>query len=148
MAIGLKRGLVELTEHNPKWKTLAAQTIAVAVKNLSEVEELIPKLSEAGFFKSKLHAVEGDILVCDDNEFTDTRSYHIHIVESASVQWRNYINFRDYLNENPDSAKEYERVKITAAENHPSDRNAYTDDKEEILIRLLHEVQVWASRFE
>ena len=179
IAIGLKRDLVELTEHNPKWKTLATQTIgllwdifgktakdiqhvgstsiqwikakpiidiAVAVKNLNEVEPLMPKLNDAGFFKSKLHAIEGDILVCDDNELADTRSYHIHIVELGSIQWINYISFRDYLNENLNSAKEYERIKIISAEKHPSDRTAYTNDKEEVLIRLLHEAKIWASK--
>jgi len=118
--------------------------IAVAVRNLNEIETLIPKLNDAGFFKSKLHAVEGDILVCDDNEFADTRSYHIHIVESGSVQWRNYLDFRDYLNEHLNRAKEYEQIKIISAKNHPADRNAYTNDKEEILVRLLQEAQIWA----
>ena len=177
VTIGLKRGIVDLAEHNPDWKTVAAQTIerlwgvfctvakdiqhvgstsirhikakpiidiAVAVECLDEVEMLMPKLNEAGFYKSKLHAVKDDILVCDDDEFADTRSFHVHIVRAGSIQWSNYINFRDYLNENPSIAKDYEQIKLISAEKHPSDRNAYTNGKEEILVRLLGDAQNWA----
>ncbi|MDD2362940.1 MAG: GrpB family protein [Oscillospiraceae bacterium] len=118
--------------------------IAVAVEDFAEVELLMPQLNEAGFFKSKLHAIENDMLICDDNEIADTRSYHVHIVKVNSVQWNNYLNFRDYLNSMPDVAKEYERLKVNLATKHPSDRNAYTDGKDGIVAHLLSEAQTWA----
>lgn len=177
MVIGLKRGVVELADHDPEWENLARETIgrlrrvfgsvakdiqhvgstaisgikakpiidiAVAVDDFGEVESLIPKLNEVGFFKSKLHAIKDDILVCDDDEFADTRSYHVHIVKIDSIQWSNYLNFRDYLNAKPDVAKEYEQVKVSLAAKHHSDRNAYTDGKDSIVPRLLSEAQTWA----
>ena len=176
--IGLKRGIVELAEHNPEWKMIAAQTIemlwgifgaeakdiqhigstsvrhikakpiidiAVAVEGFDIADKLMPKLNDVGFFKSKLHAVKDDILICDDDEFTDTRSYHIHIVKTGSAQWSNYLNFRNYLNAHPYAAKDYERIKIISAEKHHSDRNAYTNAKDKVLIRLLNEAQSWAG---
>jgi len=176
--IGLKRGIVELAEHNPEWEMIAAQTIellwgilgaeakdiqhvgstsirhikakpiidiAIAVEEFDVVDKLMPKLNEAGFFKSKLHAVKDDILVCYDDEFADTRSYHIHIVKTGSIQWSNHLNFRNYLNAHPDAAKDYERIKIISAEKHHSDRNAYTNSKDKVLVRLLSEAQSWAG---
>ncbi len=176
MALGLKRGIVELADYDPEGKTLATGAIehlwrifgsaakdiqhvgstaikgikakpiidiAVAVEDFAEVELLMPQLNEAGFFKSKLHAIENDMLLCDDDEKADTRSYHIHIVKVHSTQWKNYLNFRDYLNAIPDVAKEYERLKVNLATKHPSDRNAYTDGKDNMVARLLSEAQTW-----
>ena len=178
MSIGLKRGIVELADHNPEWKIFAAQTIerlwgvfgdiatdiqhvgstaichikakpiidiAVAVDDLDFVKNIMPKLNAIGFYESIWHAVENDILVCDDDEFTDTRSYHIHIVKTNSSEWNNYLNLRNYLTAKPEKAKEYEQVKITAALKHASDRNAYTGDKDTIIVRLLEEAHMWAS---
>ncbi len=177
MVIGLKRGRVELADHNPEWKTIAQETIgllqrvfgpvvkdiqhvgstaiysikakpiidiAIAVEDFGEVDLLMPKLNEVGFFKSRLHAVKDDMLICDNDEYADTRSYHIHVVKVGSIQWRNYLNFRDYLNVKSDVAKEYEQVKMNLSKDYQSDRNAYTDGKDAIITRLLSESQTWA----
>ena len=41
----------------------------------------------------------------------DLQTHFIHIVKTGSMDWRNYINFRDYLNSTPDVAKVYEDLK-------------------------------------
>lgn len=177
MTLGLKRGIVELADHDSEWEKLATRTIerlwqvfgskakdiqhvgstairnikakpiidiAVAVEDFEEVLLLMPKLNKAGFFKSKLHAIENDMLFCDDDEKADTRSYHVHIVKSHSTQWKNYIIFRDFLNAMPDVAKEYEQLKVSLSKKYSFDRNAYTEGKDNMVARLLSEAQTWA----
>lgn len=170
MAIGLKRGIVELYDHNPQWETIAARTIkqlwgifgetakdiqhigstairhikakpiidiAVAVDDFGIVEEIMPVLVKNGWSKSELHAIDGDMLIVDDDEEADMRTHHIHIVITGSLQWFNYIYFRDYLNSNITAAKKYESAKQQLAQKYHDDRNAYTDGKDEIVDEIL-----------
>ncbi|MDR1003227.1 MAG: GrpB family protein [Oscillospiraceae bacterium] len=176
MILGLKRGTVELYDHNPEWEIVAAQTIsqlksifgeaaidiqhigstsirsvkakpiidiAVGVMSFNRVLPLIAALEDKGFYKSKLHAVENDILICDDDENADTRTHHIHIVIYGSTQWKNYISFRDYLNANSTAAYAYEKTKAELARKYPADRNAYTEGKDEIVSQILRKAQAW-----
>ncbi|MDR0947935.1 MAG: GrpB family protein, partial [Lachnospiraceae bacterium] len=118
--------------------------IAVGVINFDSVLPLIGVLEEKGFYKSKLHAISNDILLCDGNEEADTRSYHIHIVIYGSTQWKNYIRFRDYLNANSTAAHEYEKTKLELAVKYPNDRNAYTEGKDNVISQILRKAQVRA----
>ncbi|MDR1821641.1 MAG: chorismate-binding protein [Oscillospiraceae bacterium] len=111
--------------------------IAAAVDDLGIAEQLAAKLNAAGFYKSKLHKIPGDILFADGGESSEVRSLHIHIVQADGERWRNYLLFRDYLNANPAEAKAYERVKKNLAEEYPGDRNAYTEGKNEKVREIL-----------
>jgi GrpB-like predicted nucleotidyltransferase (UPF0157 family) len=73
----------------------------------------------------------------------DTRTHHIHIVRKDAQEWHNYLNFRDYLNANTQAAAEYEAVKMQLAAQYPDDRNAYTEGKNAVIARLLHEAEQW-----
>lgn len=55
----------------------------------------------------------------------------------------NYLNFRDYLNDNQDAASEYETVKEKLEELYPNDRDAYTEGKAEVVSKLLQEAEIW-----
>jgi GrpB-like predicted nucleotidyltransferase (UPF0157 family)/8-oxo-dGTP pyrophosphatase MutT (NUDIX family) len=118
--------------------------IAVGVRDFDDIAALMPELEEKNWHKSKLHAIPGDILFCDDDEFADTRTYHVHTVIHGGAQWKNYLRFRDYLNGNPAAAREYEAVKMSLAKQHPNDRNAYTGGKDEIVTQILRKAQTWS----
>lgn len=63
------------------------------------------------------------------------RTHHIHMVESDFEHWDRLL-FRDYLIENPETAKEYEALKMRLARDYPNDREAYTNGKTEFVVRL------------
>jgi GrpB-like predicted nucleotidyltransferase (UPF0157 family) len=65
------------------------------------------------------------------------RVAHLHLVEYGDAQWRNYLRFRDLLRRRPDARERYEAVKLKLAEQYPTDRNAYTDGKTEVVTALL-----------
>ena len=103
--------------------------LAVAVRQLSDVEPLFPALEAQGFYHAAHCDNEGQILlVCGDLE-ADTRTCHIHVVRAGSMEWRNYINFRDYLNFYHKKAAEYEALKQELQRRYPNDRSAYTEGK-------------------
>ncbi|MFM7211503.1 MAG: GrpB family protein [Actinomycetota bacterium] len=57
------------------------------------------------------------------------RTHHLHLVPASSERYADEIAFRDYLCSHTDRARAYERLKISLAEEHHHDREAYTDGK-------------------
>lgn len=117
--------------------------IAVAVKSLDTVLPLVPRLERAGFIRRDTGDYAELLFVCGDFEH-DIRTHHIHVVPAESTAWRNYINFRDYLNAFPKKAGEYEVLKQSLAERYPNDRVAYTDGKAALISRLLRKALAWS----
>lgn len=116
--------------------------IAVAVKdydavllkrNQLECKNIIFRFDER---PNQLLFVKGDFKA-------DTRTHHIHVVQIDSLEWNNYLNFRDYLNSNESAAKEYEKVKERLADEFPNDRNAYLNGKGAVVSKLLDEATKW-----
>ena len=118
--------------------------LAVAVRQLSDVEPLFPALEAQGFYHAAHCDNEGQILlVCGDLE-ADTRTCHIHVVRAGSMEWRNYIHFRDYLNFYPKKAAEYEALKQELQRRYPNDRSSYTEGKAEWIAYALRKALVWS----
>jgi GrpB-like predicted nucleotidyltransferase (UPF0157 family) len=57
------------------------------------------------------------------------------MVEHDFEHWDRLL-FRDYLIEHPDSAKEYEIIKVRLAENFPNDRVTYTQAKTKFIVEV------------
>lgn len=62
------------------------------------------------------------------------RCFHLHLRYCGD---NNELYFRDYLNENPDIAKEYEDLKLSLWKKHEHNRDAYTDDKSEFVEKYM-----------
>ena len=56
--------------------------------------------------------------------------YHLHIRQEGD---NNELYFRDYLNDNPDVAKEYEILKLSLWKKYEHNRDGYTDAKSEFV---------------
>ena len=109
--------------------------IAVGVRRFEDIEPYITVLEENGIiFRGGDN--DGQLFVIGDFE-NDTRSHHIHVVLYNSKAWNDYIKFRDYLNEYPEKAKEYECLKQFLASEYPNDRVAYTESKHEFISNIL-----------
>ncbi len=65
------------------------------------------------------------------------QTHFIHVVKTDSTEWRNYIKFRDYLNANPQVAKEYENLKIKLCCEYADNRYIYTARKHEFIARIV-----------
>ena len=61
----------------------------------------------------------------------------------TSKEWKNYLNFRDYLNATPSAAREYEAVKEKLEAMYPDNREKYTAGKSEIIAKQLEEAEKW-----
>ena len=63
------------------------------------------------------------------------RTHHVHMVERDFEHWDTLL-FRDYLIEHPETAREYEALKMTLAREYPNDREAYTNGKTEFVVKV------------
>lgn len=92
--------------------------IAVAVDRFDDILALEPQLKSQGFYHRPKAEISGQRLWACGSYYDgtgDRQTHFIHIVPAESRAWINYINFRDYLNEKPDIAKEYEALKMALA---------------------------------
>lgn len=171
--IGLERGKVKLVEHDPYWFVLADEhvrkiknalgeiaidiahvgstaipglcakpiiDIVVGVKNFHD--SIVRGMEHAGYLYRPAHDSQTHMLFIDaDGEI---RRAHIHVVQHMSMEWRNYLNFRDYLKAFPQVKRTYRDLKNTLAKKYPNDREQYTLKKAEFITYTLRKAMVWS----
>ena len=112
--------------------------LAVGVRNLDDITPLISRLEEIGvIYRNEDHPGQ-QLFVMGDFE-NEIRTHHIHVVEVSNPAWRNYILFRDYLNDHPEKAALYNTLKQKLFAKHADNRGAYTLGKQELISELLKE---------
>ncbi len=121
--------------------------IAIAVDSFDDVLKFEQQLKSEGFYYRPNSNLGEQLLFAAGSLYDgtgDIQTHFIHIVKSGSMDWINYINFRDYLNQNPNIAKEYEHLKVSLAENAPIDngRERYLNGKHDFIVYTLRKALV------
>ena len=123
--------------------------IAVAVDDFDDILSFEKELKDAGFYyRPKSQAsIKGQLLFACGNYYEgtgDLQTHFIHVVRTNSMDWVNYINFRDYLNNTPSAAKEYEALKVSLALQFPIDngREKYIKGKHDFIVHTLRKALV------
>lgn len=121
--------------------------IAVSVNNFKDVLALEVELKNNGFYyRPNINIKDQLLFVCGSYyEGTgDLQTHFIHVVLADSMEWINYINFRDYLNKTPAVAKEYEDLKTSLAVAAPVDngREEYLKGKQDFIVYTLRKALV------
>lgn len=132
-------------------KTIMAKPIvdiAVAAEGFSRVLAKRDALEQAGFYY-RPGSLEGQLLFAKGSYYEgtgDLQTHFIHVVEKDGEDWKNYVQFRDYLNAVPQAAKEYEALKVSLALACPEDagREKYLAGKHAFIVRTLRTAAAWA----
>ncbi len=116
--------------------------IAVGVKSYEDVMAYEEKLKEHGFYyRPKDNDINQRLFACGSyyDGSGDIQTHFIHVVIYGSNEWYGYINFRDYLIANPDTAKEYEQLKIHLAKTLTGEdaRNRYVEAKADFISNVI-----------
>ena len=179
--LGLKRGAVQLCQHETAWELEAQKTIsrlhgilgiaakdiqhvgstsiigikakpiidiAVAVDDFHDVLVLEQELKENGFYY-RPSRLKGQLLFACGSYYDGSgnlQTHFVHVVLKDSMEWINYINFRDYLNQRPAVAKEYETLKLSLANTVPRNdgREKYTEGKRDFIARTLRKALAYS----
>ena len=176
----MKRGTVQLCEHEKEWETEAQNTIArlkeilgdvikdiqhvgstsvltikakpiidiaLAVDSFDDILAYEKELKDAGFYYRPKSDLGEQLLFASGSFYAgtgDLQTHFIHVVRTNSMDWINYINFRDYLNRTPSVAKEYEDLKVSLALQAPIDsgREKYLKGKHDFIVYTLRKALV------
>ena len=112
--------------------------LAVGVHSLDDIIPVIPRLEEIGVIYRNADHPGQQLFVMGDFE-NEIRTHHVHVVEVSNPAWRNYILFRNYLNDHPDKALLYDELKRNLFAQYADNRGAYTSGKQELISKLLKE---------
>lgn len=173
MMLGLKRGTVALLPYQVEWQQSAVEVIdklktllgsaaieiqhvgSTAIRDIhakpivdlvigtsapEDIRDSIPLLERNGILFRGSDVPEQLLFVLGEGDY---RIHHIHVVLWKGSAWNNYINFRDYLNANPEKASAYDALKLQLAEQFANDRGSYTQGKRALIDRLLSEAAQW-----
>jgi GrpB-like predicted nucleotidyltransferase (UPF0157 family) len=122
--------------------------IAVAAENFATVEKCVPRLESRGFLRRKWENDAQILFACGDYEKPDgIQTHFIHVVETNSAAWHDYLNFRDYLNARPEIARIYEALKLRLATVNPDDkgREKYLAGKHDFIVSTLAQARQWVE---
>lgn len=171
---GLKRGTVSLSPHDPEWSAQAQKTIGVlkavfggsavdiqhigstAIKGIRAkpiidlavgvrgMEGLPLEALESAGFQERHNRFSSNLLYVLETEDM-VRTHQVHILIYDSLQWHNYVDFRDYMNAFPEKAAEYEALKQRLALECDNVQTAYTDGKHDYMEKTLAEARAWCA---
>ena len=141
----LPRDLIRRVEHfgSTAIPGLASKPIVDVLVEVTSLEEtkarIAPVLESEGYdyFWRATHGEDGPPFYAwfIKRNSAGVRTHHIHMVENDFEHWDRLV-FRDFLIEHPQTAKEYETLKLTLARDYPDDRVAYTNGKSEFVVRV------------
>ncbi len=110
--------------------------ILLTCKDLDEFIRYTKKYVENEIYTTKeQNTDEGDFLIRKEED-GKVKAF-IHVLPEDSVYARNYILFRNYLNNNIDEAKRYEKLKLELYNKFSNDRKKYTDGKAEYIKSII-----------
>ena len=111
--------------------------IVVGVTDFEKIMSYNEQLQKDGIFYRGSDVEDQILYVMGDME-KDIRTHHIHIVKWNGTEWKNYIHFRDYLNDNENMALQYQRVKEELESKYADNRGLYTKGKKDIIDIILN----------
>lgn len=168
--LGLGKNEVRLYPHNQKWNKLfdeeknklitvfgkdveiehigstAVPTICtkpiigimIGVKNEINIKQIICDLKKINYIFEKDGSATEPMFFIKTNK--NKSLFHLHVTKHNSVQWKNAVGFRNYLRNNPKTAKEYESLKIELAGKFENDRLAYKKGKEKFILSICKKI--------
>ncbi len=109
--------------------------IAVAVADLdAAAPRVIAALESLGYLFRGEYGLAGRLYFVRG---TPRRTHHLHVVTTGSPHWNHWLQFRDCLRAEPETARQYRELKQALAGRFCENRPAYTESKTEFIESLL-----------
>ncbi len=111
--------------------------IAVGLDDLSDFEKFRPIFEKLPEYSIKEDSDKDEWLVRKGGE--ENRTHFIHVLDRHAPRFNNYVKFRNYLREHPDTLKEYETLKQELAIKYADERKKYTAAKADFIQKILEQ---------
>lgn len=121
--------------------------IVVAVESIEKLIDCIDDLEVNGFYFIQQIKDKEEVLFGSGSYYEgrgNLLTHFIHFVIEDSMEWLNYINFRNYLNKKANIKDQYETLKISLVDNLSSNNinNEYTEKKSDFINYTLRKALV------
>lgn len=117
--------------------------IAVRLRDLSKME--IEEMERLGYEYMGARNTDSDrhlfILYSQNRGCENIALQHIHCYSPESENYWIQIGFRDYLNNHPIKAREYDSIKRQLAQRFPNDRYAYSAGKKAFIEDIIRQIR-------
>ncbi len=110
--------------------------IGVAVRDFEEAAVCIAPIVQLGYTYRGENGIPRRHYFRKGDDI-QPRTHHIHINEIDGPDWKNQVDFRDYLRQHPETAAQYAQLKTSLAQRHPTDRLAYLYGKAAFIENVL-----------
>ncbi|MFY0521124.1 GrpB family protein [Lysinibacillus sp. UGB7] len=108
--------------------------ILIVVKKIENVDVYADKMQSIGYVARAENGIAGRRYF---PKGLDKRTHHVHIYQQGHENIEKHLNFKAYLFNNPDIAKEYGNLKIKLANQYPEDTHLYQKGKEDFVNQLV-----------
>ncbi|GAA0713104.1 GrpB family protein [Paraclostridium ghonii] len=116
--------------------------ILVEVKNIENVDLYNESLKSLGYI------AKGEYCIPNRRFFLKgiyKRTHHIHVFESGNSEIKRHINFRDYMIQHPEEAKQYAELKKELAKTFRYDIEGYCNGKDAFVKGIDKKAYEWAK---
>jgi GrpB-like predicted nucleotidyltransferase (UPF0157 family) len=106
------------------------------IDNISAIDQFEQIFKDLGYEYKGEYGIPGRRYLTFSSEDKKTVYVHLHIFESASVEVKKHLLFRDILRKNEKLCSEYQDLKLSLVEKGLS-RAEYTEAKSDLIYRIL-----------
>lgn len=144
LLVNILKGIKCQIEHvgSTSIKGLSAKPIidiAIGTDDVETVIKIGDILAKQGYDVENQLETKGEIFVGKGE--TTCRTHYIHIQEIGSTYWNNFMYFKTYLLNHPETVKEYEILKKELSVKYQDDRKKYTASKNEFISSVLEKAK-------
>jgi len=113
--------------------------VLIGVRSMNDVKQFDKyRLKEADIYHLGRVEIEGKAVFAKFSDLEELTKTHVyHVVEYGGDWGKQHTLFRDYLNEHPDVARKYERLKKELALKFPDNERQYAELKKSFVDEVL-----------
>lgn len=109
--------------------------IVIVLKNFNEGFALIEDIETLGYHYKGSLGKSKRFFFWKGSEYNNT--YNLHLVECDDNNYKNFILFRNFMNEHSDYRDKYLSLKMELAAKFKDDRGEYTKGKTEFILKVI-----------
>ncbi len=113
--------------------------ILVGAKNWKDANEVTRLLKKSGF--SHIHPRQNGRIFVSKQKLTKRGDIHFHIVKTGAKQYRDFLDFRDYLRGNKKARDEYVEIKNQILKKIRGNRKKYFQLKSKYVKTVLKKIR-------
>ncbi len=110
--------------------------IGVGISETNDNNKIIEDIKKIGYQYKGEHGIKGRKYFVKGKP--EKRIFHLHLYNKNHPNLKDHILFRNYLINNPQIAKEYEKVKIRSWRKYKGKRKKYTGSKNDFIKSVLN----------